>query len=80
MLDANENNLEENRKLFHLSSRSEFMNKDFRDRSIDISQSSNSLRKSINRSTSRSPKKMSLISLKPISEERCKLFFSVYIL
>jgi len=47
------------------------MQKEFKDRSIEINQSSNSLRKSFNKSISRSPKKMALISLNPISEEKC---------
>jgi len=55
--------------------KSELLNKECRDKFIDANESTNSIRNSINRSISRSPKKISLINLKPISEEKCN--FSV---
>lgn len=72
-LDAIEIVPERMQKNNNNSNRSELKHKEIRDRSIDINESTNSLRKSLNKSNSRSPKKIGLISLTPITEEKCIL-------
>jgi hypothetical protein len=56
------------------------MQKEMKDKSFDINESNNSLTKSLNRSISRSPNKIGLISQTHIFEEKCNFKKKLYLI